>query len=145
MLKILETSGENETRALARSLGEQAKAGDVLCLDGDLGVGKTVFAQGFAAGLGIREPVVSPTFTILQTYEEGRLPLYHMDVYRLEDEDEMEAIGGREWLDGDGVCLVEWGSLIAGLLPERTLYVTIEKEPEKGMDHRKITLSRKEE
>lgn len=145
MLKILETCGENETRALARSLGEQAKAGDVLCLDGDLGVGKTVFAQGFAAGLGVREPVVSPTFTILQTYEEGRLPLYHMDVYRLEDEDEMEAIGGREWLDGDGVCLVEWGSLIAGLLPERTLYVTIEKEPEKGLDHRKITLSRKEE
>ncbi len=145
MLKILETSGEHETRALARSLGEQAKAGDVLCLDGDLGVGKTVFAQGFAAGLGIREPVVSPTFTILQTYEEGRLPLYHMDVYRLEDEDEMEVIGGREWLDGDGVCLVEWGSIIAGLLPERTLFVTIEKVPEKGPDHRKITLSRKEE
>ena len=145
MKKILETFGEEETRALGRALGKTAVPGEVICLDGDLGVGKTVLAQGFAEGLGIAGPVASPTFTIVQTYETGRLPFFHMDVYRLEDEDELEAIGGSEMLEGDGVCLVEWGSRTAGLFPPGTLYVLIEKDLAKGTDYRRITVTDKEE
>ena len=141
MKKILETFGEEETRALGRALGKTAVPGEVICLDGDLGVGKTVLAQGFAEGLGIAGPVASPTFTIVQTYETGRLPFFHMDVYRLEDEDELEAIGGSEMLDGDGVCLVEWGSRVEGLLPPETKYLLIEKDRAKGPDYRSITLT----
>ena len=141
MKKILETFGEEETRAFGRRLGETAVPGEVICLDGDLGVGKTVFAQGFAEGLGINGPVASPTFTIVQTHEKGRLPLYHMDVYRLEDEDELEAIGGSEMLLGDGVCLVEWGSLVEGLLPPGTIRVLIEKDLTKGADYRRISVT----
>ena len=145
MKKILETFGEEETRALGRALGKTAVPGEVICLDGDLGVGKTVLAQGFAEGLGIAGPVASPTFTIVQTYETGRLPFFHMDVYRLEDEDELEAIGGSEMLEGDAVCLVEWGSRTAGLFPPGTLYVLIEKDLAKGTDYRRITVTDKEE
>ena len=144
MKRILETFGEEETRAFGKALGETAVPGEVICLDGDLGVGKTVLAQGFAEGLGIKGPVASPTFTIVQNYGNGRLPFYHLDVYRLEDEDELEAIGGSEMLDGDGVCLVEWGSRVAGLLPPGTIYVLIEKDLSKGPDYRRITVTEKE-
>ena len=145
MTKVIETFSEEETRAFGRSLGRTAAPGEVICLDGDLGVGKTVLAQGFAEGLDIEGPVASPTFTIVQSYERGRLPFFHMDVYRLEDEDELEAIGGSEMLCGDGVCLLEWGARVRGLLPPETLYVLIEKDLSKGADYRRITLTEKEE
>lgn len=141
MTKILETYSEEETREFGKDLGRTAVPGSVICLDGDLGVGKTVFAQGFAEGLGIEGPVASPTFTIVQSYSRGRLPLYHMDVYRLEDEDELEAVGGSEMLDGDGVCLVEWGSRTAGLMPPETMWILIEKDLSKGADYRRITVT----
>lgn len=102
---------------LEKSLME-AQAGQVYCLNGDLGVGKTVFTQGFAAGLGIQEPVNSPTFTIVQEYDDGRLPLYHFDVYRLGDVDEMDEIGYEDYFYGEGICLIEWSERIREILPE---------------------------
>ncbi len=129
-----------DTFALGKELGEKAKPGDVICLDGDLGVGKTVFTQGFAAGLGITEPVNSPTFTIVQRYDEGRLPLYHFDVYRIGDISEMDEVGYEDLFFGDGVCLIEWSGLIEEILPEHRTTVTIEKDLEKGFDYRKITV-----
>ena len=112
----------------------------VISLTGDLGVGKTVFTQGLAKGLGIEEPVNSPTFTIVQVYEEGRLPLYHFDVYRIGDIEEMDEIGYEDYFYGEGVCLIEWADLIREILPEQMCRVTIEKNLEKGFDYRKITL-----
>ena len=132
-----------DTFALGKELGEKAKPGDVICLDGDLGVGKTVFTQGFAAGLGITEPVNSPTFTIVQQYDEGRLPLYHFDVYRIGDISEMDEVGYEDLFFGDGVCLIEWSGLIEEILPEHRTTVTIEKDLEKGFDYRKITVEEK--
>ncbi len=129
-----------DTFALGKELGEKAKPGDVICLDGDLGVGKTVFTQGFAAGLGITEPVNSPTFTIVQQYDEGRLPLYHFDVYRIGDISEMDEVGYEDLFFGEGVCLIEWSGLIEEILPEHRTTVTIEKDLEKGFDYRKITV-----
>ena len=129
-----------DTFALGQQLGRQAEPGQVYTLIGDLGVGKTVFTQGFAAGLGITEPVNSPTFTILQIYEEGRLPLYHFDVYRIGDPEEMDEIGYEEYFFGDGVCLIEWASLIGELIPEGARRVLIEKDENKGFDYRRITL-----
>ena len=126
-----------DTFALGKELGEKAKPGDVICLDGDLGVGKTVFTQGFAAGLGITEPVNSPTFTIVQQYDEGRLPLYHFDVYRIGDISEMDEVGYEDLFFGDGVCLIEWSDLIEEILPEHRTTVTIEKDLEKGFDSEK--------
>ena len=137
---VFESFGENDTYRLGLQAGESAEPGDIFCLDGDLGVGKTVFTAGFAKSLGIETPICSPTFTILQTYEEGRLPLYHFDVYRIEDPDEMEEIGFDEYLFGDGVCLIEWSNLIEEILPERVISVTIEKDLQKGFDYRKITV-----
>lgn len=141
MMKTWETHSPEETFNLGRDLGEAAKAGQVYCLDGDLGVGKTVFTQGFAAGLGITEPVSSPTFTILQHYEEGRLPLYHFDVYRIGDVEEMEEIGYEDCFYGDGVCLIEWSVLIEEILPETAIHVTIEKDMGRGFDYRRICVS----
>lgn len=141
MMKTWETHSPEETFNLGRDLGEAAKAGQVYCLDGDLGVGKTVFTQGFAAGLGITEPVNSPTFTILQQYEEGRLPLYHFDVYRIGDVEEMEEIGYEDCFYGDGVCLIEWSVLIEEILPETAIHVTIEKDMGRGFDYRRICVS----
>lgn len=138
---IIETNSREETFELGKGLGEQAKQGEIYCLSGDLGTGKTVFTQGFARGLGITEPVSSPTFTIVSEYEEGRLPLYHFDVYRIEDIEEMEEIGYEDCFYGEGVCLVEWAELIKELLPENYNSITIEKNPEKGFDYRKITVS----
>ena len=132
-----------DTFALGKELGEKAKPGDVICLDGDLGVGKTVFTQGFAAGLGITEPVNSPTFTIVQQYDEGRLPLYHFDVYRIGDISEMDEVGYEDLFFGDGVCLIEWSGLIEEILPKHRTTVTIEKDLEKGFDYRKITVEDK--
>ena len=126
--------------ALGRKIGEHVRPGTVIALVGDLGVGKTVFTQGVAAGLGIREPVNSPTFTIMQIYDGGRLPFYHFDVYRIGDIEEMEEIGYEDCFYGEGVCLVEWADLIQELLPEETCRITIEKDMEKGMDYRRITV-----
>lgn len=136
-----ETWSAKETYALGRRLGENARAGEIYTLTGDLGVGKTVFTQGFAKGLDITEPVNSPTFTIVQVYEDGRLPLYHFDVYRIGDVEEMDEIGYEDCFFGEGVCLIEWAELISEILPEGCRRITIEKCPEKGFDYRKITLS----
>ena len=125
---------------MCRGLGEQAKPGDIYTLNGDLGVGKTVFSQGLAKGLGIAEPISSPTFTIVQVYEEGRLPFYHFDVYRIGDAEEMEEIGYQDYFYGNGVCLIEWADLIREILPEKVIPVLIEKDLEKGFDYRKITV-----
>ena len=137
---VFESQSEKDTFDLGVKTGRRAKPGDVFCLSGDLGTGKTVFTAGLAKGLGIETPVCSPTFTILQTYEEGRLPLYHFDVYRIADIDEMFEIGFDEYAFGQGVCLIEWGEQIKEILPETTKFVTIEKDLQQGFDYRKITI-----
>ena len=137
---VYESHGEEDTFALGLKLGSDARPGQVYCLNGDLGVGKTVFTKGFAKGLGIDEVISSPTFTIKKSYEEGRIPLCHLDVYRIEDEDEMEEIGYEDEFYGDGVSLVEWAENIRGILPEDAVEVTIEKDLEKGFDYRRITV-----
>ena len=136
----IESNSAEETFALGKQCGQKAAAGQVYCLYGDLGVGKTVFTQGVAAGLGITEPVSSPTFTIVQVYEEGRLPFYHFDVYRIGDIEEMEEIGYDDYFFGQGICLIEWADLIEEILPEKLIKVTIEKDLEKGFDYRRITV-----
>lgn len=137
---IIETTGEAQTYQLGFELGQNAKKGEVYGLVGDLGTGKTVFTQGFANGLGITEPVNSPTFTIVQEYKEGRLPLYHFDVYRISDPEEMEEIGYEDYFYGDGVCLVEWANLIPELFPEDAVLVRIERNLEKNENYRKIRI-----
>lgn len=137
---VWETNGPEETFLLGERLGALAQPGAVYCLNGDLGTGKTVFTQGFAKGLGITEPVNSPTFTILQQYEEGRLPLYHFDVYRIGDVEEMEEIGYEDCFYGDGVCLIEWSNLIEEILPDRVTDIAIEKDISKGIDYRRIVV-----
>lgn len=137
---MIETFCAEETFALGRKIGEKAKPGMVISLIGDLGVGKTVFTQGLAKGLGIEEPINSPTFTIVQVYEEGRLPFYHFDVYRISDIEEMDEIGYEDYFYGDGVSLIEWANLIREILPEKIVRITIEKDLEKGFDYRKITI-----
>ena len=137
---VYETYAAEETRALGKRIGEQALAGEVYTLMGDLGVGKTVFTQGIAEGLGITEAVCSPTFTIVQVYEEGRLPFYHFDVYRISDIAEMDEIGYEDYFYGDGLCMIEWANLIEEILPAHRREVTIEKDLEKGFDYRRITI-----
>lgn len=139
------TNSPQETFALGERLGQQARAGEIYCLDGDLGVGKTVFTQGFAAGLGIEEPVNSPTFTIVQQYDSGRLPLYHFDVYRIGDVSEMEEIGYEDCFYGEGVSLVEWSQLVPEILPDEVIRVRIEKDLTQGFDYRRITVEGWEE
>jgi len=134
------TYSPEETFVLGRQLGEMAKKGQIFCLSGDLGVGKTVFTQGFASGLGITEPVNSPTFTILQEYKEGRLPLYHFDVYRIGDVEEMDEIGYEDYFFGNGLCIVEWAERIKELIPAEAKQITIEKNLEKGFDYRRILI-----
>ena len=139
--KIIESNSREETLRIGIEMGQSAVPGQIICLDGDLGTGKTVFAQGFGHGLGIMEPISSPTFTILKEYDEGRIPFYHFDVYRISSEDEMEEVGFFDKCDGgDGVCLVEWAELIEGIIPKEAVRITIEKDPEKGFDYRKITI-----
>lgn len=139
-MEIFETYSPEETLALAHRLGQAAAPGDIYCLDGDLGVGKTVFAHGFAEGLDIHEVISSPTFTIVQIYESGRMPLYHFDVYRIGDPSEMDEIGYEDCFYGEGVCLVEWAELIEELLPEEAKHIKIEKDLTKGLDYRRITV-----
>ncbi|HIR26375.1 MAG TPA: tRNA (adenosine(37)-N6)-threonylcarbamoyltransferase complex ATPase subunit type 1 TsaE [Candidatus Choladousia intestinigallinarum] len=136
----IETYSEKETYGLGQLLGQKARPGQVYSLNGDLGTGKTVLTQGMAAGLGISGPVNSPTFTILQIYEEGRMPFYHFDVYRIGDPEEMEEIGYEDFFYGQGVSMVEWGELIRELMPPETIWISIEKDLEKGFDYRKIRI-----
>ena len=137
---IVETYSEKETFAFGKKMGEEALPGQIVAINGDLGVGKTVLTKGLAEGLGITEPVWSPTFTIVQIYDEGRLPLYHFDVYRIADPEEMEEIGYEDYFFGQGVCLVEWAELIHDLMPENTIWVKIEKDLQKGFDYRRIEI-----
>ena len=137
---IIETNSPQETKELGKKMAERAKPGDVFTLMGDLGVGKTVFTQGIAEGLGIDEPVNSPTFTIVQEYESGRMPFYHFDVYRIGDPEEMDEIGFDDYIYGDGLCLIEWADLIEEILPEKRVAIRIEKDLEKGFDYRRITI-----
>lgn len=138
--QIFHSHSPEETYALGRQLGEKCKSGQVYTLTGDLGVGKTLFTQGFAKGLGILEPVSSPTFTILQIYDTGRLPFYHFDVYRIGSVEEMDEIGWEDCIYGQGVCVVEWAELIEEILPENRFRILIEKDAEQGFDYRRITL-----
>lgn len=138
--KIYETYSPEETHQLGQKIGAMASPGDVYTLVGDLGVGKTVFTQGIAEGLNITEPICSPTFTIVQVYEEGRMPFYHFDVYRIGDIEEMDEIGYEDYFYGEGLCMIEWANLIEEILPEKRFDVTIEKDLDKGFDYRKITI-----
>lgn len=139
---IVETFSADETYEYGRKMGCEARPGDVYCLTGDLGVGKTVFTQGFASGLGVEEPVSSPTFTIVQEYKGEKMPFYHFDVYRIGDAEEMDEIGFDDYIYGGGVCLIEWADLIREILPEDFVGIMIEKDMDKGFDYRKITLER---
>ena len=121
---VYETMCWEDTFNLGKKIGQQAKPGQVICLNGDLGVGKTVN---------------SPTFTIIQVYDEGRIPLYHFDVYRIGDPEEMYEIGYEDYFFGEGVCLIEWSKLIEELIPSDAATVLIEKDLEKGLDYRKVT------
>lgn len=141
-IMIIETNGAEETFAFGKKLGETAKPGEVYTLIGDLGAGKTVLTQGVAAGLGIEEAVNSPTFTVLQVYEEGRLPFYHFDVYRITDPEEMEDIGYEDYFFGTGICFIEWANLIEEILPEHYTKITIVRDLQKGTDYRKITIEK---
>ena len=136
-------SGE-ETWSLGYKMGKCASAGQIYSLNGDLGTGKTVFTAGFAKGLAINTPICSPTFTILQVYEEGRLPLYHFDVYRIADASEMDEIGFDDYLFGQGICLIEWGEQIKEILPPETININIEKDLSRGFDYRLITVEERQ-
>lgn len=138
---IAESLTWQDTFSLGEKLGRDVGGGTVICINGDLGAGKTVFTQGFAKGLGIDEPVSSPTFTIVQEYHTGRIPFYHFDVYRIGDVSEMEDIGYEDYFFGNGVCLIEWACLIKEIIPKEAIAVTIEKNLEKGFDYRLITIN----
>ena len=136
----LESFCEEDTFNIGKDLAMNAKTSSVYCLDGDLGVGKTIFTKGFAVGLGIEECITSPTFTIVQEYEDGRVPFYHFDVYRISDPCEMYEIGFDEYINGEGICLIEWASLIEEILPKDVIKVNISKDLDKGIDYRVITV-----
>ena len=137
---VIETNSPEETFELGRQLGQKATAGEVYTLIGDLGVGKTVLTQGIAKGLGIDEPISSPTFTIVQIYESGRIPFYHFDVYRIGDVEEMDEIGFDDYVYGEGLTMIEWANLIEEILPDHYSQITIEKDLERGFDYRRITI-----
>lgn len=138
---IFESYSEEETFNFARDLAQKAEPGDIYTLIGDLGVGKTAFTKGFAVGLGIDEPIVSPTFTFVQVYEEGRMPLYHFDVYRIGDPSEMDEIGYEDYFFGEGVSIMEWADLVEEIIPESAVKITISKDLSKGVDYRKIEMN----
>ena len=140
MNMVVESLTAQDTFNLGKELAAKSVPGQIYCLDGDLGVGKTVFTQGFALGLGIEEPVNSPTFTIVQEYTNGRIPFYHFDVYRIGDVSEMDEIGYEDYFYGNGLCIIEWAELIEELIPADAKSITIEKNLEKGFDYRKITI-----
>lgn len=142
---VYESYKPEDTFAIGEKIGREAVPGQLCTLTGDLGVGKTVLTQGIAKGLGIEEPVNSPTFTIVQVYENGRMPLYHLDVYRIGDVSEMEEIGYEDYFYGEGLCIVEWANLIEELLPPEHMEIMLEKDPEKGFDYRKISIKWYEE
>ena len=139
-MKVIESFSAEDTLELGRQMGRDAQPGDVYTLVGDLGVGKTVLTQGIAEGLDIDEAICSPTFTIVQVYEEGRMPFYHFDVYRIGDVEEMDEIGYEDYFYGEGLCMIEWANLIEEILPSKRKEITIEKDLEKGFDYRKITI-----
>lgn len=139
-IRIIESYSPEDTLNLGREMGRNAQPGDIYTLIGDLGVGKTVFTQGIAEGLEIEESICSPTFTIVQVYEEGRMPFYHFDVYRIGDVEEMDEIGYEDYFYGEGLCMIEWANLIEEILPSKRKEITIEKDLEKGFDYRKITI-----
>lgn len=141
---IFESFTPEDTFTIGKKLAETVRPGEIYTLNGDLGVGKTVFTKGLAAGLGIKEPVTSPTFTILQEYESGCLPLYHFDVYRIGDPEEMDEIGYEDYFYGHGICLIEWAELIEELIPEEAIAVYIEKDLDKGLDYRRIRIEKGE-
>ncbi len=141
-MERFETYSEEETFALGEKIGREALPGQVYTLLGDLGVGKTVFTQGVAKGLEIEEAICSPTFTIVQVYEEGRLPFYHFDVYRIGDVEEMDEIGYEDYFYGEGVCFVEWANLIEEIIPDNRIQITIKKNLDKGFSYREITVDR---
>lgn len=141
-MERIETFSEEETFALGEKIGREAIPGQVYTLLGDLGVGKTVFTQGVAKGLGITEAICSPTFTIVQVYEEGRMPFYHFDVYRIGDIEEMDEIGYEDYFYGEGICFIEWANLIEELIPKNRIQITISKNLEKGFSYREITIDR---
>jgi tRNA threonylcarbamoyladenosine biosynthesis protein TsaE len=141
---MIESHSPEETFRIGEQLAKEARPGDIYTLNGDLGVGKTIFTKGIAKGLGIEEPVTSPTFTIVQEYESGRLPLYHFDVYRIGDPEEMEEIGYEDYFYGQGICLIEWAGLIEELIPPEVVRIYIEKDLEKGLDYRRIRMERGE-
>ena len=140
MEKKLESASPDETESIALELAKEAKAGSIYTLSGDLGAGKTVFARGFARGLGIMSPVTSPTFTLVNEYKKGRLPLYHFDVYRLGEAEELYDTGFEDYLENGGVVLIEWAERIEELLPRPYFYISIEKDLSRGEDFRLITL-----
>lgn len=135
-----ETNSPEETFEFGKKLGEKVAPGTVICLNGDLGVGKTLFTQGVAKGLGIDENINSPTFTIVQVYDEGRIPLYHFDVYRIGDYEEMYEIGYEDYFYGEGVCIIEWSELIQEIIPENSISILIQKNLEKGLNYREIVI-----
>lgn len=141
---IYESFTPKDTFRIGEEIARQAKPGEIYTLNGDLGVGKTVFTKGIASGLGIEEPVTSPTFTIIQEYDSGRLPLYHFDVYRIGDPEEMDEIGYEDYFYGQGLCLIEWAELIEELIPPEAIRVYIDKDLEKGLDYRRIRIERGE-
>ena len=141
---VVETKSAEETYELGKKIGMEAQPGQIYTLVGDLGVWKTVFTQGVAAGLNISEPISSPTFTIVQEYESGRMPFYHFDVYRIGDIEEMEEIGYDDYFFGNGICLIEWADMIEEILPGDRISVRIEKDLEKGFDYRRIIIEGKE-
>ena len=139
-MTVYESFSEEMTFNIGKELGKKADKGEIICLEGDLGVGKTVFTKGFAEGLNIEENIDSPTFTIVQEYTEGRLPLYHFDVYRIGDISEMDEIGYEDYFFGEGVCLIEWASRIEELLPESAVHIKIEKDLAKGFEYRRVVV-----
>ena len=139
-MTVYDSFSEEMTFEIGKKLGEKADKGEIICLEGDLGVGKTVFTKGFAEGLNIEENIDSPTFTIIQEYTEGRLPLYHFDVYRIGDISEMDEIGYEDYFFGEGVCLIEWASVIEELIPESAIHIIIEKDMSKGFEYRRVVV-----
>lgn len=139
-MTVYDSFSEEMTFEIGKKLGEKADKGEIICLEGDLGVGKTVFTKGFAEGLNIEDNIDSPTFTIVQEYTEGRIPLYHFDVYRIGDISEMDEIGYEDYFFGEGVCLIEWASRIEELIPESAIHIIIEKDMSKGFEYRRVVV-----
>jgi len=137
---FISTTAE-ETYEFGKKLASAASPGEIYLLTGDLGTGKTVFTKGFAAGLGVREYITSPTFNIIKEYHSGRLPLYHFDLYRLSDEDELYVIGADEYWNSDGVCVIEWADMFPDIVWENAVHIEIKKDLSNGPDCRIITVS----